>query len=259
MPQSPEVVWHTAFFVPLWGNSVSVTAAVCRSGVSATQPGPVAGGMESSKPGLDTRLGPTLPSPRPVVTPTLSKTAAFSAPRAWLVTAKPPKTLDGSATVTDPTLVQTCPSCDTSPVKSLPVRVSRSQTGNDAVEPATNAIEAPSADRAMNSTPPSGLTSRITRAEVLPKASNTRPALANAFVFCSLTTRVVSWLLVGSRLLGPIGCATVWNASKVPQMSAPSPLTKKLPVASSYVAKPVVFTGPVSKLIHGEGTLVTTA
>src|SRR5215831_17660283 len=105
MPQSPDVVRHAAFCAPLW-----------RSGVSETQAGAVSGGMESSKPGLTTMLGPTGPSESPVVRPTLSKTAALSTVGSWLVTAKPPAIGEDIATVTDPTAVHDCPSGESSPV-----------------------------------------------------------------------------------------------------------------------------------------------
>src|SRR5690242_2734863 len=108
MPQSPDVVLHAAFLAPVCGADVSVIASVCRSGVSDTHPGPTFGGIESSKPALTSRFGPTGPEPMPVVTPALSNTALLSMARSWLVTASPPNVMpdwfiEAIATVTEPT------------------------------------------------------------------------------------------------------------------------------------------------------------
>src|SRR4051812_37502654 len=124
MPQSPEVVRHAAFWVPLCGSAISVTAGVWRSGVSEIQPGAVFGTTESSNPGLTSTFGPNGPDPNPVVMAKLSKTAVLRTAGSWLVTANPPRTVGpeqhggvlGIDTVVTPTVVHEFPSGEISPV-----------------------------------------------------------------------------------------------------------------------------------------------
>src|SRR5580765_4510585 len=221
MPQSSEVVRHTPFCAPPWGVAVSETPGEPRS-VSETQPGPTSGTTESSNPALTSTFCPVNPS---VVNATLSNCAVLSVPGSWLVTANPVATVDGIAIVTEPTVVHAAPSADIAPVYTLPLSVNFSHTGKDALAPAMNDIDALSLVRAMNSIPPSGFTSRITRRAFGVNSPMIRPAFANGSVCCSLTTRAVSSTMPPR--------VTAEKESADPQMSEPSPLTKNVPVASS--------------------------
>ena len=48
-----------------------------------------------------------------------------------------------------------------------------------------------------------------------------------------------------------IGCHTYWNASAVPQMSAPAPLMLNTPLLT--LAPPATPTAPISWDVHGAG------
>ena len=91
----------------------------------------------------------------------------------------------------------------------------------------------------MNSTAPVGRTSRITWAD--PAVSVSRhmtPAFAYVFVFCTAVARATIW---PSPLTGWL---TKLNASAVPQMSAPDPLTVNTPLEK--LALPAAPTAPTS-------------
>src|ERR1700749_3839252 len=102
-----------------------------------------------------------------------------------------------------------------------------------------NVVWAPEDDRVMNSTPPLGVTSRMTCAELeVSDCRNITPAFAYWLLFCLLDT---SATIVPSPLRG---CETNWKASALPQMSAPEPLTVNTPLA--YVALPDCPVDPTS-------------
>src|SRR5580765_4216395 len=155
-------------------------------------------------------------------------------------------------TVVIPTTCQLWPSDETNPVNWSPERLSFSQTGNDAAEPATNIIDAPSVGRAMNSITPFGRTSRMTAAlDGLSKVpASTTPAFANVFAACSDVTRA---MMSPSPIMKFL---TSWNESLVPQMSDPAPRTVNVPF--SVNASPVRPTAPTGVGYQGGGTVDTT-
>ena len=108
----------------------------------------------------------------------------------WLDTIRPTLALDANETVVLPTALQVVPSAEVEPMTVLPVRASFSQAGNGRDAPAMKLVAPPVVDRVMNSTLPSGRTSRTTLTE--PAASVSRsitPTFAYALVFCSAVTR----------------------------------------------------------------------
>src|SRR6516162_205627 len=136
----------------------------------------------------------------------------------WLVTASPATALPASVAV--PSVIHVAPSVDTAAVTAEPARVSFNHAGDVTVAPAIKDVLPPVDARVMNSIPPSGLTSRTTCAEA--SSADWRimtPAFANGDVICSPFTTA---MIVPSPASG---CDTNWNASAVPQMSAPAPAT----------------------------------
>jgi len=116
------------------------------------------------------------------VTSTPSKTAWFRVTWSWLVTAKPANRSRCSGPASDDAIAtQLRPSADWNAVNWPAARSSFSQgIVTIAGAPATNTMSPPEADRTMNSSPPSGFTSRIAPAE--PGSTLVRsmtPALAN--------------------------------------------------------------------------------
>src|SRR5437870_3042798 len=180
------------------------------------------------------------------ITLTLSNVTVFNAPVLWLVTGRPTYTGVGNVIVVRPSSFQVAPSLLQEPITVVASRFKRSQTGTDAVAPAMKTVLPPFALRLMNSTPPPGLTSRITCAD--PAVSAPRiitPAFARALVF---------WIDVTRATISPLpdsGCDMKWKASAVPQMSAPAPRTVKTPPDSD--ALPAIPTDPMSFEVHGDG------
>src|SRR3954463_8542082 len=156
------------------------------------------------------------------VTDTLSKTASFTVVGSWLVAARPAEIAvppgDRSAVV-EPTIVQV-PLFRTKPVYWLPFFVSFKHAGNGVTPPAMKLVSPLATGRDMNSTPPSGLTSRITSGSP-PPTSPPRlpriitPALAKGLIPLSDTMRAT---ISTSPLKN---CDTYWNESNLPQMSEP--------------------------------------
>src|SRR5262245_51113193 len=234
MPHSSGcVVRHTPSFVPVCGFAVSAFASDC---LSEIQPGPMDGTAESSKPGLINRFCPVVDDA--ATTEGLAKRAVLIAFVSWLVTARPASTPSPNVTSMLPTVVQVCPSGEIAAITWFPVRVSRSHPPNDMVPPPRYDMLPPSATRAMNSTPPSGLISRTTRALDGDNAPIVTPALAYTWVFVSPRTCALT-------IPSPArGCVTAPNESAEPQMSEPAARTKKVPFET--VPPPGVPTVPTS-------------
>src|SRR5262252_936346 len=122
-----------------------------------------------------------------------------------------------------------------------------------------NVVEPPVAVRVMNSTSPVGRTSRMTWAE--PGSSESRiitPAFANVFVGVVLVTRATISACVSGysskRVPESLNAwLTNWNASLVPQMSAPAPRTVNTPAA--YDALPARPVAPTSWLAQYAGSV----
>ena len=117
-----------------------------------------------------------------------SKVDVVSRLVSWLETIRPNSMTAPSGAFVAPTIFHFPyrPSPDTAPVNVSRLRVSLSHAGSGALPPAMNFIDSPGAGRAMNSTPPSALTSRTTAWD--PSRIMT-PACARALVFSSDATR----------------------------------------------------------------------
>jgi hypothetical protein len=106
------------------------------------------------------------------------------------VTTNPSKPLPNGV---EPTVVHDTPSEDIRPTTTPADTDNRSQTGSVAVAPAINVVSPPGALLVMNSTPPSGLTSRITCGDEASSVRRTMtPAFANGCPAEKLSTRATT-------------------------------------------------------------------
>src|SRR5689334_15744255 len=189
-----------------------------------------------------------VPPPDPVdVTATCSNSACSMKSVLWLVTTRPTSALPASAA--EPKDVQLAPSCEIAAVTVEPDRVSLSQGLPVTDAPPRKVVLPPDADRVMNSTPPSGLTSSNTCAE---SGDVDCRIITPAFAYGEAVRLIPS----SCATIDPSparGCETNWNASEVPQMSAPAPATKNAP--PEYDEAPPVPTFPTSLAVHCEGTV----
>ena len=152
------------------------------------------------------------------------------------------------AKVVVPSAVHVEPFAETDALTIVPLRESFSHAGGACDPYVISVVAAPVDDRVMNSIVPLGVTSRITWAAVAESDSRIMtPAFAHACVFCSDVTRATTWTLPF------IGWKTYRNASLVPQISAPDPLTVNVPFDAE--ALPAMPVEPTSCVVHGDGSV----
>jgi hypothetical protein len=149
-----------------------------------------------------------------------------------------------------PTTFQEVPSVETDPVNRLPARARRTQYGALGPDRPVLWLEEFADTRRWKAAPFDGVSAM--KACLEPVAVDSRiitPALAQEWVFCWLLTRATT------SPSPDIGTDAKWNASAVPQMSAPEP---EMVIVEPEAAKlPVAPTDPMSldvQMIAGAGS-----
>src|SRR6185503_9699765 len=145
-----------------------------------------------------------------------------------------------------PIFVHAAPSFARYAVSVDPVRTRRTHAGAVPVPPATLVLVPPLAARYWNTRPLPGVTNADACCAPAPRPARIMtPALVHTSVLEIDATRAT---------ISPspdIGWYTKWNASAVPQISVPDPLTVNVPALS--LALPGTPTAPTSVAAHGAG------